>query len=95
MPYAIRKVRNKNCYSVTNKETGQVKARCSSLKNAKAQVRLLYGIDSGSLVPIKSPRSSRKYRSVRSTRKRSPRSSRSTRRNRSPKTKRSSRSKRY
>ena len=84
MPYAIRKVRNKNCWMVKNVQTGQVKARCTSLKNAKAQVRLLYGVYSGNWFPTRnlspkskrsrSPRSSRKSRSPRS--KRSPRSSR-------------------
>ena len=47
MPYAIRKVRNKNCYSVKNSETGKLKSSCASLKNAKSQVRLLNAIEHG------------------------------------------------
>lgn len=47
MPYTIRKVRGKNCYSV-KKAKGRprrVKARCTTLKKAKAQVRLMNAID--------------------------------------------------
>jgi hypothetical protein len=43
MPYAIRKLRNKNLYSVKNTTTGQVHASGTSLANAKAQVRILTG----------------------------------------------------
>lgn len=45
MPYSIRKVRNKNCYRVKNKETGEIKTKCSTLNKAKAQVRLLERLD--------------------------------------------------
>jgi hypothetical protein len=41
MPYLIRKLPNKNRYKVTNKETGRVIAYNTTLKKAKAQVRLL------------------------------------------------------
>lgn len=47
MPYTIRKVRGKNCFSV-KKPKGtrrRVLSKCTSLKNAKAQVRLLNAID--------------------------------------------------
>ena len=44
MPYVIRKVRNKNCYKVTNKITKKVHAKCSTLDNAKKQMRLLSAI---------------------------------------------------
>jgi len=37
----MRKVRNKSCYRVVNTKTGQVKARCSTKKNATTQLRLL------------------------------------------------------
>ncbi len=47
MPYTIRKVRNKNCYSVKNSETKQIKSNCTSLKKAKSQVRLLNAIEHG------------------------------------------------
>ncbi len=41
MPYVIRKVRNKNCYSVKNKVTGRVHAICTTKTKAEAQVRIL------------------------------------------------------
>ena len=41
MPYIIRKTRKKNCYSVMNKRTKHKFAKCSSLENAKKQLRLL------------------------------------------------------
>ena len=45
MPYQIRKVRNKKCYSVKNKKNGKIRARCATKKNALKQVRLLYMVD--------------------------------------------------
>ncbi len=47
MPYTIRKVRGKRCYSV-KKSKGtkrRVLSKCTSMKKAKAQVRLLNAID--------------------------------------------------
>mgnify|MGYP006267441571 CR=1 FL=1 len=44
MPYQIRKLPRKNCYRVTNRITKRVLAKCSTLENAKKQVRLLYMI---------------------------------------------------
>jgi hypothetical protein len=41
MPYKITKIPNKNKYKVTNKNTGKVHAKSTTLKKAKAQVRLL------------------------------------------------------
>jgi len=45
MPYVIRKVRNKECYSVKNAETKVVHAKCTTREKAEAQVRLLYSIE--------------------------------------------------
>lgn len=47
MPYTIRKVRGKNCYSVKKAKgkKNRTKARCTTLKKAKAQVRLMNAID--------------------------------------------------
>jgi len=45
MPYIIRKVRNKNCYEVKNKETGKINAKCTTKNKAEKQVRLLNMID--------------------------------------------------
>ena len=48
MPYEIIKLKKKgDRYKVINKETGNIKAYDTTLKNAKAQVRLLGGIDHG------------------------------------------------
>ena len=51
MPYTIRKVPNRNCYSV-KKAKGKAKgkgrrifARCTSKAKAKKQVRLLYALE--------------------------------------------------
>jgi hypothetical protein len=45
MPYTIRKVPNKNCYRVTNKQTKKVLAKCTTMEKAKKQLRLLNAID--------------------------------------------------
>ena len=47
MPYVVRKVSRKNCYSV-KKSKGKKRrtlSKCTSLKKAKAQIRLLNAID--------------------------------------------------
>jgi len=47
MPYTIRKVSRKNCYSV-KKSKGKKRrtlSKCTTLKKAKAQIRLLNAID--------------------------------------------------
>lgn len=45
MPYVIRKVRNKNLYSVKNQKTGHVHSEGTTLEKAKAQVRLLESLE--------------------------------------------------
>jgi len=47
MPYTIRKVPRKNCYSVkkTKGKKRRTLSRCTTLKKAKAQIRLLNAID--------------------------------------------------
>jgi hypothetical protein len=42
MPYKIRKLPGKPLYRVTATNTGQIKAFGTTLKKAKAQVRLMY-----------------------------------------------------
>ncbi len=64
MPYIIRKVKGKQCYSVKKKLTNKNKtakkgrkvfAKCTSLKNAQSQLRLLRAIEYGkNFVPRKS-----------------------------------------
>ena len=41
MPIVIRKVRNKECWRVFNKDTGEVHANCTTKAKAEAQKRLL------------------------------------------------------
>ena len=45
MPCTIRKVRNKNCYTVRTTKTKKVKAKCATKENAKKQVRLLRALE--------------------------------------------------
>lgn len=51
MPYKLKKTRCKECgdacYKVINTETDKVTAKCSTLDNAKKQIRLLYGLEYG------------------------------------------------
>jgi len=49
MPYKITKVRNSTKYRVVNTETGEVKAKRTTLKKAKAQVALLEGLEHGTI----------------------------------------------
>ena len=64
MPFAIRKLPNRNCYRIRNTETGRIYAKCSTLSNAKAQLRLLRGIEYGNFKPTgKRRRSSARRRS--------------------------------
>ena len=44
MPVVIRKVRNKNCWTVKDEKTGKIHSKCSSLAKAKAQSMLLNGL---------------------------------------------------
>jgi hypothetical protein len=44
MPYVIRKVSRKNCYSVKGKKRRTL-SKCTTMKKAKAQIRLLNAID--------------------------------------------------
>lgn len=49
MPYLIRKVNNKSCYRVSKKSKTSKKKRvfskCTSMENAKKQIRLLSAIE--------------------------------------------------
>lgn len=47
MPYMILK--HGKCFKVVNSQTGKVHAECASEANAKAQVRLLRGLEAGTL----------------------------------------------
>jgi len=44
MPYTIRKVRNKSCFTVYNKISKRVFAKCTTKKRAEKQIRLLTSI---------------------------------------------------
>jgi hypothetical protein len=41
MPYALRKMPKRNCYKVFNKNTKKIFSKCTSMKNAQKQLRLL------------------------------------------------------
>lgn len=45
MPYVIKKIRNKDLYSVKNAVTGKIHSYGTTLERAQAQVRLLNSID--------------------------------------------------
>lgn len=57
MPYSVRKVPNRKCYKVFNKSNKRVFSKCTSIKKAKKQMRLLYAIQNNP-----------KFRSVHSSR---------------------------
>lgn len=44
MPYIMRKVPRRRCYTVKNKKTKRVMAKCTSKAKATRQMRLLRGI---------------------------------------------------
>jgi hypothetical protein len=44
MPYAIRKLKKKRCYSVYNKKTKRIFSKCTTRKKAVKQSRLLRAI---------------------------------------------------
>jgi hypothetical protein len=50
MPYSIIETK-KGHYSVINSQTGKIHAKDTTLANAKAQIRLLYGVEKGALQP--------------------------------------------
>ena len=52
MPYVIRKIRGKKCYSVKKKKQSKhrILSRCTTLKKAKSQIKLLNAIDRGYIV---------------------------------------------
>lgn len=56
MPYKLRKMPKRPCYRVYNKRTKKVFSKCSSLENAKKQMRLLNAIKYGNFTPTKLPR---------------------------------------
>ena len=45
MPYQIKKVRGKSCYRVTNKKTGKLHAKCTTMKKAQKQVKLMNALE--------------------------------------------------
>ena len=44
MPYTVRYLRKKKCYSVINKNTRKVFSKCTTRQNAQKQSRLLRAI---------------------------------------------------
>lgn len=45
-PYVIRKVKNKDLYTVKNKKTGVIHSHGTTYENAVKQVRLLHMLES-------------------------------------------------
>lgn len=45
MPYLIRKVNKKNCFSVRNKKSRRIYSKCTTKKKAKKQIRLLNALE--------------------------------------------------
>ena len=45
MPYTIRKIKNKKCYTVKNSKTKRVYSKCTTKQKAIKQLRLLRAID--------------------------------------------------
>jgi hypothetical protein len=62
MPYAIRKVPNKKCFRVTNKKTKRVMAKCTTMKKAKKQLRLLNAIDNNPKFVLRKSNKTRRIR---------------------------------
>ena len=50
MPYSIVKHPHTRLVSVMNTETGKVHSSHTTLEKARAQVRLLYGIEKGTII---------------------------------------------
>lgn len=46
MPYELKHP-SPRCWSVVNTETGEVHSKCSTKQKAEAQMRLLYGVETG------------------------------------------------
>lgn len=47
MPYKIRKLPNKEVYRVYNTETGEIKAKGTTMEKARSMIRLLNAIHHG------------------------------------------------
>lgn len=60
MPYAVRKMPNRNCYKVYNKNTKKVFSKCTSIEKAQKQLRLLRGINNNPKFRSKLKRSTMK-----------------------------------
>jgi hypothetical protein len=71
MPYAVRKVRNKNCFRVYNVVSKRTFAKCATMEQAKKQLRLLRAIQNNPKFRMRLARTRRKNggKSYRKTRK--------------------------
>lgn len=62
MPYYIRKVPGKSCYTVkirSAKRPHRTMAKCTTLTKAKKQIRLLYALETPGFVPNNRTRKNR------------------------------------
>lgn len=64
MPYTVRYLRKKKCYSVINKNTKKVFSKCTTRQNAQKQSRLLRAIQFNPGF-VKKLRNTRKNRNLR------------------------------
>ena len=53
MPYSIRKVRGKNCYTVKNKISNRVMSKCTTYEKGMAQIRFLTALEYNATFRIK------------------------------------------
>ena len=60
MPYSVRKVNGKRCFSVKNLKTGAIKSICTTRTKALNQVRLLEALENRKRVSIKKTETKKK-----------------------------------
>jgi len=62
MPYILKKKRGTNCWTVKNKYTKKVFAKCTTENKAKSQLRLLRAIEFNKSFKLRSRKSARQRR---------------------------------
>ena len=63
MPYTLRKLKNKNCYKVYNRNSRKLFSNCTTKEKAMSQIRLLQAIQyNKDFVPNSSRRKTQKKR---------------------------------
>ena len=63
MPYTVRKIKNKKCYTVYNTKSRKLFSNCTTKKKAMSQLRLLHAIQfNKNFVPNSSRKRTQKKR---------------------------------